>query len=212
MRVIDVESAPMVKQIVFSRIWQMPAKYTFAMPAVREILERLIADGKTWIDPFCGRYSPAQLRNDFDRTVEADAHMDGHEWLTSLATDSADGCLFDPPYSVHQALRIYKSVQGGTVGRDEYQAKCLDEVARIVKTGGLVVRFGWNSQGAGKGRGFKLLEVMLLCHGKGHNDTIITVESKVEEVPYQQHNSTVSAIRAQVKRKTGKRLRSSGRI
>jgi hypothetical protein len=30
----------------------------------------------------------------------------------------------------------------------------------------------------GKGRGFAIVEIKLLCHGACHNDTIITVETK----------------------------------
>jgi len=38
---------------------------------------------------------------------------------------------------------------------------------------------GWDSNGFGKNRGFELIELLLVCHGGRHNDTIVTVERKV---------------------------------
>jgi hypothetical protein len=40
--------------------------------------------------------------------------------------------------------------------------------------------FGWNSSGIGIKRGFELIEVLLVCHGGSHNDTIVTVERKIK--------------------------------
>jgi len=32
----------------------------------------------------------------------------------------------------------------------------------------------------GKKMGFELIEILLVCHGSDHNDTIVTVERKVQ--------------------------------
>jgi hypothetical protein len=40
--------------------------------------------------------------------------------------------------------------------------------------------FGWNSSGVGTKRGMELIEVLLVSHGGSHNDTICTVERKIE--------------------------------
>lgn len=53
------------------------------------------------------------------------------------------------------------------------------EIARIVKTGGKVISFGWNSGGIGKKLGFEIERILLVPHGGHHNDTIVTVERKV---------------------------------
>lgn len=58
------------------------------------------------------------------------------------------------------------------------QACRMDEIARIVAPGGLVISFGWDSTGMGKGRGFETVEILLVNHGACHNDTIVTVERK----------------------------------
>ena len=160
--------------MLIERLWEMPNKYTFKMKAVTALL-RLEMEG-TWADPFAGRFSPAQIRNDADKECEADSHIDGLDFLRELT--AVDGVLFDPPYSTAQALRKYKPVHNGTAGRAEYWARCKDEIARIVRPGGKSICFGWDSTGIGKTRGFELERTLLICHGACHNDTIITVESK----------------------------------
>ena len=61
---------------------------------------------------------------------------------------------------------------------NSYWSKCKDEIARIMKPGGKVVSFGWNSNGIGKKRGFEITRILLVAHGSQHNDTICTVEVK----------------------------------
>lgn len=160
------------------RVWEMPNKYTFKMKAVAALLTDEMSG--EWADPFCGLYSPAKFRNDADGSRTADSHLDGLEFLKLFTDSELDGVLFDPPYSTEQALRKYKPVQGGTAGRAEYWAKCKDEIARILKPEGKVICFAWDSNGIGKKRGFTLERILLLCHGACHNDTIVTVERKVE--------------------------------
>lgn len=55
-----------------------------------------------------------------------------------------------------------------------------EHISPKIVTGGYAITFGWNSQGFGKKQGFELIEVLLVPHGRGHNDTIVTVEIKVE--------------------------------
>jgi len=53
------------------------------------------------------------------------------------------------------------------------------EIARVLKQGGKVINFGWNSCGIGKKLGFEITRIMLVSHGGGHNDNIVTVETKL---------------------------------
>jgi hypothetical protein len=161
-----------------NRIWEMPNRYTFKMKAVSSLLSDHVLAGQTWADPFSGMFSPASLTNDADLESPALFHEDGLEWLKDFQDNSVDGVLFDPPYSVEQALRAYKSKYAGTAGRTEYQSKCKNEIARIVKSGGKAICFAWNTAGVGKTRGFELIQVLDICHGGDHNDTLITVEVK----------------------------------
>ena len=61
-----------------------------------------------------------------------------------------------------------------------YFVKFKNEIARILKPNGIVVSCGWNSNGIGKNLGFDIEEILLVAHGGNHNDTIITVERKIE--------------------------------
>lgn len=38
--------------------------------------------------------------------------------------------------------------------------------------------FGWNSAGMGISRGFDLIELLTVCHGAAHNDTICVAERR----------------------------------
>lgn len=62
--------------------------------------------------------------------------------------------------------------------QSSYWAKQKEEIARIVKPGGIVITCGWNSGGIGKKHGFEIQEILLVPHGGWHNDTIVTVEKK----------------------------------
>jgi hypothetical protein len=138
--------------------------------------------GIGWADPFAGENNPAEFTNDIEGRGNK-YQMDALEFLKSLSDHSVCGVLFDPPYSVEQCLRRYTPKQGGTAGRAEYWAKCKDEIARIVKPGGVVISFCWDSTGIGKNRGFQIIEIVLLCHGACHNDTIVTVDKLLSTVP-----------------------------
>jgi hypothetical protein len=162
---------------LIDRVWEMPNRFTFKMRCVASLLKEEMQG--TWIDPFAGETSPAQLRNDADESRHAEHHLDGLDFLKSLPDKTYDGILFDPPYSVTQALRKYKPRQGGTAGRSEYWAKCMDEAARVIKIGGKAICFGWNSNGLGKKRGFRLARMLVIAHGACHNDTIVTVETSI---------------------------------
>jgi hypothetical protein len=144
-------------------------------PVARLLKEYKIGGG--WIDPFAGLHSPAEYTNDIE-FLPVKSHMDALDFLKSLESESKVGALFDPPYSVEQCLRRYTPKQNGTAGRAEYWAKCKDEIARIICPGGTVISFCWDSTGIGKKRGFEIIEIVLICHGACHNDTIVTVERK----------------------------------
>lgn len=162
--------------ILISRIWEMPNKWTFTMKCVQKIFLKYDV-GNGWLDPFAGENSPAEFTNDIEGR-SAKSKMDALEFLSDFK-DKAKGILFDPPYSVEQCLRRYTPKQNGTAGRAEYWSKCKDEIARIVETGGHTISFCWDSTGIGKKRGFSIIEILLICHGACHNDTIVTIERKV---------------------------------
>lgn len=164
-----------VERLVIRRTWAMPSKWTFEIKPIKELIDKYITNN--WIDPFAGQTSPAEITNDIEERG-ALFQMDALDFLESRGNISANGVLFDPPYSVEQCLRKYTPKHNGTAGRAEYWAKCKDEIARILKPGGISISFAWDSTGVGKKRGFKIIEILLICHGACHNDTIVTVERK----------------------------------
>lgn len=165
--------------MIVNRVWAMPSVWTFKVPPIASLLSRYVNSGSGWVDPFAGENSPASLTNDIEGRG-ATFQLDALEFLRILPSDESLGVLFDPPYSVEQCLRRYTPKFRGTAGRAEYWARCKDEIARILVLGGVAISFCWDSTGVGLKRGFELLEILLVCHGACHNDTIVTVEVKVK--------------------------------
>lgn len=157
-----------------SRVWAMPNKWTFTIKPIKELLKSEV-NGGIWIDPFAGKNSPADKRNDLDPTANVEYHLDALEFLKQQSDKSSDGVLYDPPYSITQA-RMYGKKEFSSM---KYWAECKNEIARIVKPNGKVICFGWSSMGLGKNRGFEMTRILLVPHGGSKNDTICTVETKL---------------------------------
>lgn len=165
--------------MIVDRIWEMPSIWTFKMKAVQKLFSKYQV-GIGWSDMFAGQNSPAEFTNDIEEdNRSANFHMDALEFLKTRKDNSVKGFLFDPPYSVEQCLRRYTPKHGGTAGRAEYWAKCKDEIGRATDKDGYCISFGWDSTGIGKKRGFEIVEILLICHGACHNDTIITIDRKL---------------------------------
>lgn len=164
-----------------TRIWQMPNKQTFEIKPIAEFIKRHSVHGVS-IDPFANRNKIASITNDLDPQYDCDFNMDALDFLRTFENESVDFVLFDPPYSPRQVSESYKML-GLSVNMQTTQASFWSnmkkEVSRIVKPGGKVLCFGWNSMGIGKTRGFDMVEVLLVPHGGHHNDTICTAEVKL---------------------------------
>jgi len=162
------------------RIWAMPSRSTFSIPPIRDLIEDEITPG-IWLDPYSGGARYGTHTNDLNPAVDADSHEDALEFLRSFQDDYADGVLFDPPYSPRQVAEVYHGF-GMEVSGEDTQARFWGdqkkEIARVVKTGGKVLTFGWNSGGVGAALGFEITRILLVPHGGWHNDTICTVEVK----------------------------------
>jgi len=165
------------------RVWAMPNKNTFSIPPINSIIRRHVS-GKS-IDPFANVNKLAMITNDIDPSYPTDFHMDALAFLQTFDDESIDSVLYDPPYSPRQVSEVYTRL-GMTVNMETTQASFWSnmkkEIGRITKVGGMVVGCGWNSGGIGKKYGFELLEVLLVPHGGQHNDTIVTVETKIHKL------------------------------
>lgn len=180
---IIAPKAKVNSNISIERIWAMPNKNTFEIKPIHDLIVDEITDG-IWIDPFANRNKLASITNDLSTEFDTDYHLDALDFLKMFDTDSVDGVLYDPPYSPRQVSECYNNV-GYNVTWDTTKASFWGnhkrEISRIVKIGGKVITFGWNSGGIGNKYGFEIQKVLLVPHGGWHNDTICTVEIKTHE-------------------------------
>lgn len=167
------------------RKWAMPSHWTFKIKPIANLLKEEMGSGLftegLWVDPFAGEYSPAQETNDLNPARPTKHHMDALDFLKTFPDVSVDGVLLDPPYSLRQVSEHYKQAGIKVTGWHTSMAwgkRIKDEAARILKPGGKVLCFGWNSMGMNKSRGFEMTRILLVPHGGSKNDTICTVEIK----------------------------------
>ena len=167
-----------------TREWAMPNKNTFSIKPIAGLIHRYYTPDIFSIDPFANQNRIATLTNDLDEQYNTNYHVDAVDFLDIFYTESIDLVLFDPPFTPRQVAESYKRL-GKTVNTEttqmSYWGNLKDKIARIVKGNGVVISCGWNSNGVGKKRGFKIIEILLVAHGSAHNETIVTVEKKAQE-------------------------------
>ena len=169
--------------IRIDRVWAMPNRHTFDIPPIKALIKETVnLDNETWIDPFANKNKIATVTNDLNPEYDTDYHMDALDFLKMFEDSSVDGVLYDPPYSPRQISECYQGVGymvTGETTRASFWGNQKKEISRIVKIGGKVLTFGWNSGGIGRKYGFEIERILLVPHGGWHNDTICTVETKV---------------------------------
>jgi len=169
------------------RVWAMSNKWTFKVKPLLNIVLKYCGDGKNWVDMFSGFNSPVEITNDINPETPAKYHMDAHDFIQLFDNSSIDGVIFDPPYSISQVKRSYD--KNGLESLMSKNSKYFDptasftlvkeNISRILKPGGICISFGWNTNGIGKKRGMEIIEILIVAHGGGRNDTLVTVERKV---------------------------------
>ena len=171
-------------QMKFNRFWCMPNSNTLQMEPARRLVLSYIQPNMETIDPFAKDCKIAKWRNDINPAAETEYHLDALDFLRMCQTKvAADLVIFDPPYSLRQVKECYEGF-GRQFTMKDSQTACRWQAERnaindILKVGGIVISFGWNSSGQGVGRMYEILEIMLLYHGGAHYDTIIVVEKKL---------------------------------
>lgn len=156
----------------FTYILQPPKRYTFEQPRVKSWVESMCR-GKV-LNLFAGKVllNADEIRNDIDLTMPADFHQDAYELVCAFPSYSFDTIVLDPPYSLRKS-------------REKYEGRCIgsftkikNELPRILRAGGRVITFGYDSVGMAKKRGFSKVAILLICHSGDHDDTIAVVEDK----------------------------------
>lgn len=161
----------------------MPRADTFSSPPIAAFIQRYLWEwDQVSVDPFARNSQLARYRNDLDPNTTAEWHEAAEVFLIALwaAGVRADLVLFDPPYSPRQIAECYR-IAGRPVSQADTQNAALCrrvrmEIERIVNPGAVVLSFGWNSTGMGKE--WETLELLLVCHGGAHNDTICLAQRR----------------------------------
>ena len=157
--------------------WSMPNYQTFKIKPI----SKFIKTNGVSIDPFSNRrHNFATIHNDINPNKNVDFNMCALDFLRTFDDNSVDCVLYDPPYSLRQLKEVYDGI-GLSLNSDHTTTFFRDiknEIQRVVKFGGLVYSFGWDSVGMSKKRGFEKLKLLLVCHGGSHHDTICIKEVK----------------------------------
>ena len=170
-------------ELKMSRAWNMPNSQTFSIPHLRKFVDRYTDREKVIVDPFAGNCEIGTITNDLNPDTKAKYHMKAHDFLQMLVNQGvkSDVVLFDPPYSPRQITECYAGVGLRTTQKDtqsSFYTELRGMVRALVKPGGFVLSFRWNSTGVGKD-GFTMLEILLVAHGGSHNDTICVAQQKL---------------------------------
>ena len=169
-----------------SRFWAMPNADTFSIDVIGKLVKRYLRESTVSVDPFARDKLWCTHTNDLNPNTRAEYHMTALEFLKWInhARFAADLVLFDLPYSHGQTKELYESV-GLTYNKahsentsQNWRAE-RDVIDKILRPGGIVISFGWNTSGMGIARGYEIVEMMIVNHGGHHNDTLITVERRI---------------------------------
>jgi len=144
--------------MIIERVWAMPNKRTFQILPIKKLIGEEIPNGQFVIDPFPFKY-------------KEDALVYLHRIKPSKYG------LFDPPYSPRQLKESYKG-KGNYDTKISTWSRWKDVLCSKIVSKGKVISFGWNTNGMGMKRGFRITRILLVAHGSQHNDTIVTVEAK----------------------------------
>lgn len=173
------------KPIKFTRVWGMPNAQTFKIGPISKLLKRYVSDPSKWVDPFCGKNSPAAHKNDHNPEIKESNgyHYEALEFAKiTKSWGGFYGILFDLPYSFRQISEHYKSV-GQKANKLHTSMAFYERVKSAfceqILPGGFAISFGWNTNGFGRARGFEIIEIMCVAHGGSKNDTIVVVEQKL---------------------------------
>lgn len=116
--------------------------------------------------------------NDINPELPADYRRDAYDLAVWSDSQSRfDTVVFDPPYSAFQAVQTYGSKRAQRV------THARDVVEYVLKPGGRVLSFGFNTTGMGKTRGYEKEHILIVNCGGSHNDYLCLSERHVPSYP-----------------------------
>ncbi len=128
------------------------------------------------IDPFARNCTLAHPNtNDIDPNTKANWHMDALDFLNTAWGDMPfDVGILDPPFSARQDKEIYGDTNLYTMPKKLKKIEIT--LGNIIRTGGYVIKFGYNSNFSHKA--FELDHLVLVQYGGCINDMIISIHTK----------------------------------
>ena len=170
--------------MIIRRVWSLPSNETFSIKQISKLIDKYYHKDKKCLNPFAFN-SHIGVTNDINPECDTDYHLDATAFLGLWEKSSVDMVLYDPPYTPRQLKEHYDSFEESktlyySTGCD-YWSNQKDLIGHILKNNGIVISFGYDSNGLGKNRGFEIIEILLVAHGGCHNDTICTVEKKINQ-------------------------------
>lgn len=145
---------------LLERVTALPSHTPFEIPVIKEFCQ--IYDDEEFFDPF-----PHPFKKD------------ALEYMKEQNPDTINRGRYDGPYSQRQLKEMYNNIGFHYQMNSSYWRMIEEEWFRIIKPGGFVIRFGWNSKIM---KGFKFVSGLIVYHGGQHNDTIVTVQKKIQEI------------------------------
>lgn len=170
--------------MIMSREWAMPNHDTFSIKPIGSFVQRYLSHSTVSVDPFARNKRWSTHTNDLNPTTEAECHMKAFDFLAMLVSKGvkADLVVFDPPYSLRQTKECYEGIgikftyeDTLNVGLWQNEKKICNE---LLSDNGVFLQFGWHSNAMGKKYGFEIQEILLVAHGRSHNDTICVAEKR----------------------------------
>lgn len=169
--------------MIINRTWAMPSADTFDILPIGIFVQKYLLKGIISVDPFARNKRLANYTNDLNPDTRAEYHMEAEDFLIKLNNDDvkADLVIFDPPYSTRQIKECYDGVgkKGTTKDMQAPWSVWKKQINNLCVENSVVLSFGWNTVGMGKKYGFEIIEILLVCHGGSHNDTICMAERKL---------------------------------
>lgn len=165
----------------------MPSMNTFDVKPIGSFVKKYLHKSKVSVDPFARNKQWATYTNDLNPDTVAECHLHALDFLVMLKAKNiiADLVIFDPPYSPHQTKTCYEGFGISMKYEDDARHgwyKTRQAIADIQDKEGICLSFGWNTVGIGKKKGYEIIEILLVCHGIGHNDTICLAEKRLTGV------------------------------
>lgn len=165
-----------------NRIWAMPNKNTFSVKPIRQFVDKYLVNSNISVDPFARDSNLATYTNDLNPNTNAKYHLEAGDFLDQLLIEQVktDLVIIDPPYSPRQVKECYDAIGRSMTTQDGWTAHSRkvwkDKIMKIIIPNAIVLNFGWNTVGMGKKLGFEIIEILLVCHGADHSDTICMAE------------------------------------